>query len=394
MGLADGEPLPSGRSMSYHYMREPGSGGRVTAGRGAVGGRDLAELLIASGRPPLKVSLELVAAVAEILEAARRDGAVHGDIKPGAIRVDSRGAVSVLGYGSPRRSSRAPEDQPASPPTDIYGLGVLLYSLIAPTPLGRLPRDRDAHRAAVLSRLARADYGPIGRAPWLPDLQGFLASILSFDPSDRPAPADVAAALTQVAQRCPGESLGLWAAGVAAGDDRPRRPAEQLRPAIYSGPGERAPAASPPRSAPTLQGLEDFLGHRDPAGDPAALEPAPTMVPMQEPEPATRQLAPGRRTGSQPPAAPRPPAAPSSAAPAAAPPTATAAPAAAPPAATAAPAAAPPAATAAPAAPAAAPPGKRRPLGIVLLIVGGLALVGALGCAGILGLMIFVGYTR
>jgi len=349
--------------MSFHYIREPGDEGNVLTGNTAAKGIDLATLLNHT-RPPLKVALELAAAVADVLTIAREDNLVHGDLKPGSVRLSSTGAVAVEGFGDSRRTTRAPEGKPVGQETDIYGLGIVLYSLLSPDPLGRLPRTRDQHDSAILSRVQRAHYGELVGQPWLPDVQAFIASVLSFDPAERPDALDVANLLARVASLCGGDRLEAWAgrsideSGFAPieennFEDRLASARTVTGPLALTEAPRVAPAAKgehssfwsreklaqkfggeePPlpitkplrrsqpirpqslRAAPTLQGLSDLT----PQGTTERFtvpSPAPTMVPeafddLPEPaaprSPQTRQLGPGPRAASAPPPAQAPP---------------------------------------------------------------------------------------
>jgi serine/threonine-protein kinase len=115
-------------------------------------GTELRELM-AKGRLPLPLGLEVVAQVADGLAYAHEHGVVHRDIKPGNIMImrDRRAKIMDFGIarvrasdiktqtgailGSPKYMS--PEQvasQPADYRSDIFSLGVVLYEVAAGGP--------------------------------------------------------------------------------------------------------------------------------------------------------------------------------------------------------------------------------------------------------------------
>ncbi|MBK9647125.1 MAG: hypothetical protein IPO67_18530 [Deltaproteobacteria bacterium] len=218
--------------MSTYYTREPGEEGNILTEEGEAPGVDLAALL-ARERPPLRVAIEIGSAIADILTIAEEDRALHGDIKPGLIKITADGAVAVEGFNANRRSTRAPEGKPVGHQTDVFGLGVILHSLLSAEPLGALPKDADAHDDAVITRVMAMDFASIEGKRWLEDVRKFLAGILAYHPDERPLPLDAANVLAQVASQCPGQSLRQWAAqvvpasGGVSGGRRPAAPVQE-----------------------------------------------------------------------------------------------------------------------------------------------------------------------
>lgn len=118
-----------------------------------VEGGSLADRL-ATNRPTPQEAVRLVAEVAETLAYAHRQGFVHRDIKPGNILIDHHGRALVADLGIARSPDEresvptsfgtlaymSPEQvrgEPVDHRSDIYGLGVVLYELLA----GKLPHD-------------------------------------------------------------------------------------------------------------------------------------------------------------------------------------------------------------------------------------------------------------
>ncbi len=166
-----------------------------------VAGTTLAELL---GRREhgLRELVQCVVAAARGLGAAHRFGVVHRDVKPGNILVDAAGVAKVCDFGlaitadadhdahtgrhgTPRFMAPEQLDPRAgviSAPTDVYGLGAVLYQVLTGVPpfaqfdgdaldravlgseplpphrLVRVPRDLSAIAAKALARAPRDRY--------------------------------------------------------------------------------------------------------------------------------------------------------------------------------------------------------------------------------------------
>ena len=163
-----------------------------------VEGRPLSELIQAGG-PPLESILRFGQQLASALAHAHDRGVVHGDLKPLNIIVTPQGDAKILDFGLARRSNpgefdrqtletmsaenrpalggtllyMAPEQidgSPASPRTDLWSLGVVLYEMASGTrpfsgenlyllcnsilrnPARPLPLQVPANLAAVISR--------------------------------------------------------------------------------------------------------------------------------------------------------------------------------------------------------------------------------------------------
>jgi serine/threonine-protein kinase len=116
-----------------------------------VDGENLKELVVRSGRLPVRRALELALAVADGLAFAHSQGLVHRDVKPQNVLLSREGEVKVTDFGIARSlhvehgvtqtgtvlgtgEYLAPEQasgQPVSPATDVYSLGVVLWELLA-----------------------------------------------------------------------------------------------------------------------------------------------------------------------------------------------------------------------------------------------------------------------
>src|SRR5581483_9297609 len=116
-----------------------------------VEGENLKELVLRSGRLPVRRALELALAVADGLAFAHDHGLVHRDVKPQNVLLSRDGDVKVTDFGIARSlhvehgvtqtgtvlgtgDYLAPEQasgKSVSPATDVYSLGVVLWELLA-----------------------------------------------------------------------------------------------------------------------------------------------------------------------------------------------------------------------------------------------------------------------
>ncbi len=130
------------------------------------------------GRLPLEEALGIAGDILAALEAAHGAGVIHLDIKPGNILLGGRGETRLADFGIagdgaddevlPGRGTlgyMAPEqDDPqqasrVGPATDIYGMGVVLFEMLAgrqPAPGEDVRELRPEVPASVAEALARA----------------------------------------------------------------------------------------------------------------------------------------------------------------------------------------------------------------------------------------------
>ncbi|WP_330309531.1 MULTISPECIES: protein kinase domain-containing protein [unclassified Streptomyces] len=165
-------------------------------------GAPLTELL---GRGPVNYvrAARIGLGLLDVLAAAHLAGVTHGDLSPGQVSVDERGAVLVSGFGlmgatsSPRvtaPSYASPEQargEGTGPAADLWALGAIMYAMVE----GRPPiRDRgrlDATLRAVDRLPIRA---PLNAGPLGPAIQG----LLRWDPLERVPEPVVREALTRI----------------------------------------------------------------------------------------------------------------------------------------------------------------------------------------------------
>jgi serine/threonine-protein kinase len=197
-----------------------------------VEGEDLATVIRRTGALPPRAAARLVAQAARAVAAAHDRGFVHRDIKPGNILVTREGRVKVTDFGIARALSESaltlpgttlgsvhyfsPEQargETATPASDIYSLGIVLYELLT----GRRPWTGDTAAAIATARLTGAVPSPSavhGGIP--PTLESIDRRALAPNPEERFASAgEMAAALEAFLGEERGDQ-GARAAGASA----------------------------------------------------------------------------------------------------------------------------------------------------------------------------------
>jgi eukaryotic-like serine/threonine-protein kinase len=198
-----------------------------------VDGEDLGSIVRRSGALPPRQAARLTAQIARAIGAAHAVGLVHRDIKPSNVLVTRDGRVKVTDFGIARALSEsaltlpgttlgsvhyfAPEQargEPATPASDIYSLGIVLYELLT----GRRPWEGDSAAAIATARLSSAVPSPSSvRGGIPPTLEAIDRKALAPRPEDRFASAtDMADALERyLSEDRPAASASAGAAGAA-----------------------------------------------------------------------------------------------------------------------------------------------------------------------------------
>ena len=280
-----------------------------------VDGESLAARLERGGPLPEREAAAIVADLAEGLFHAHQQGVIHRDLKPGNVLLDRNGRTRLVDFGiahslaeaSARLTvtgtvigtlrAMAPEqlaDEPITPRTDLYGLGVVLHEALTAQP----PYPTSSPLA--LAEAQRSGPPPVDGVD--AGLTAVVRGCLAFDPADRPRHAGaIAEALRSWLAGDPAPALALAPAAALIGQSAvdtaavtqpipvvaPRRP--------VAGPPPPAAASSAPRRiVPILAGvavlaallvLVAFAANRPgPAGD-VALPSASADAPSSTPDP-------------------------------------------------------------------------------------------------------------
>jgi serine/threonine-protein kinase len=200
-----------------------------------LSGQTLAEVLD-DGPLPLAKVLRICAQIAGGLAAAHEEGIVHRDVKPANVMVTANGTAKVVDFGvsavvgdlteqggvlfgtpayvAPERLSGGA----VVAGTDVYGLGVLLYRMLA----GYMPWSAESTTQMLVAHMYHEPepLPPLIGLP--PDVIAICESCLHKNPGERPAAADVAEILS-AAGRLVSDEITL--VPIVAPDER--RPAER-----------------------------------------------------------------------------------------------------------------------------------------------------------------------
>lgn len=186
-------------------------------------GQPLATILEQDGRFPETQALTLACQVAETLAVAHRLGLSHGSLRPSAIlcddvghaRLDLTGArvsesvVSTLHGTAFDTACCPPEGLDGGMSADVFGLGAVLYHMVAGRPARPerqqpgLPGPDGTSATIVALRELASDVSP--------KLDRLVQGMLEIDPSDRPSANDVAHDLSGLA--APAQTLAPSTSG-------------------------------------------------------------------------------------------------------------------------------------------------------------------------------------
>jgi serine/threonine-protein kinase len=171
-----------------------------------VSGGTLKERILKEQTLPAPEAASVAQQVAEALRAAHERGVIHRDIKPQNILMTESGEAKVADFGIARAASSStvtktgsimgtahylsPEQalgNPATPRSDLYSLGVVLYEMLT----GELPHDAETPIGIAMKHVSGHLRPPKEVNPNVPEgLNALTVRLLAKDPAERYTDAD------------------------------------------------------------------------------------------------------------------------------------------------------------------------------------------------------------
>lgn len=184
-------------------------------------GGTLEDLIQEAGGPlPPREAAEIALEIADALAVAHENDVIHRDIKPQNILLSATGEAKVADFGIARAASAttmtqagsilgtvhyiSPEqalgDQ-ASPKSDLYSLGVVLYEMLT----GELPYEAETPVGVIMKHVSGLTRTAREENPLVPEeLDDLVSRLLTKDPEDRPPDAaTLAQELEEISQSLP-----------------------------------------------------------------------------------------------------------------------------------------------------------------------------------------------
>ena len=171
-----------------------------------VDGEDLSSLLTRIGKLPEQKAIDIARDIAAGLAAAHAAGIVHRDLKPSNVMIDGRGRARITDFGLAMLDAESEGEQRiigtpaymapeqftganATPRSDVYAFGLILYECLTGAPLHAGPSSDDIIRR----RMRDTSSGSLTKVPAETDpvVDRVLRRCLDPDPMQRPASAQV-----------------------------------------------------------------------------------------------------------------------------------------------------------------------------------------------------------
>jgi len=167
-----------------------------------VSGPDLAQLMRSAGLPTAELVADIARQGARALDAAHAAGIVHRDVKPANLLLAPDGTLKITDFGIAKSTGSettglgvllgtasyvSPEQVrggSATPASDWYSFGCVLYELLTGTP----PFTGETVDAVMRQHLDTPP-PPIQRTDVPKELAGLVIHLLAKDPADRPKSA-------------------------------------------------------------------------------------------------------------------------------------------------------------------------------------------------------------
>jgi serine/threonine protein kinase/class 3 adenylate cyclase len=257
----------------------------------------LKELIQQEGALPASTAIELTLEIAKALEAAHRRGMIHRDIKPQNVLLTESGEAKVADFGIARAASSttitktggmlgtphyvSPEvaqGQPASPVSDLYSLGVVLYEMLT----GKLPYEAETPVGVVMKHVSEQLRAPREVKADVPEgINDVCVRLLAKEPEKRyRSAAELIEDLGRVKQ---GALPGFMATGTVIDDvaGTIRGEPEGRDGTVVD---EEDAAAAGPRSGASETGGQPRL--QEDRGSPASREPVPPTTSRERTKPS------------------------------------------------------------------------------------------------------------
>jgi serine/threonine-protein kinase len=193
----------------------------------------LKELIQQEGALSASKAIELTLEISKALEAAHRREIIHRDIKPQNVLVTESGDAKVADFGLARAASyttitktggmlgtphyvspEVAQGQPASPRSDLYSLGVILYEMLT----GKLPYEAETSVGVVMKHVSERLRAPKEVKADVPEgINSVCVRLLAKEPEKRyQSAAELIEDLERVKR---GALLGFTATGTGIGSE-------------------------------------------------------------------------------------------------------------------------------------------------------------------------------